>query len=141
MARLFDVGWLMTSSWWCSSSTVASQRQLCRRPQLRVARPLRPRLPNHVDVLGRPAQPYPRATSGKPPAQRLVGVGDEDRHPDVAVEQHDDLGRGAEVDRALDDPLDRGTAGWHRAGVLVDLQLLRADVRVAALADGEYAGD
>ena len=65
---------------------------------------------HHVHVLGLPAEHDAGAAAGQPLAFGLVGVGDEHGHPHSLADADDDLGRGAEVDRALDHALDRGRA-------------------------------
>ena len=67
-------------------------------------------LPDHVHVLRSPGQLHPCAASRKSLALRLVGVRHQDGHPHVARQVHDDLGRGPQVDRALDQPLDAAAA-------------------------------
>ena len=73
-----------------------------RRPHVSPGR----RLADQVHVLGLPAQRHPGAAARQPLALGLVGVGDEHGHPHVLAEVDDDLRRGAEVERALDDALD-----------------------------------
>src|ERR1700709_1450775 len=63
---------------------------------------------HHVHVLGLPAEHDAGAAPRQRLAQRLVGVGDEDRHPHSLAVAEEELGCGSQVDRALDHAFDRG---------------------------------
>src|SRR3954469_14395429 len=62
---------------------------------------------DQMHVLRVPAQAHVGAVSGQSLALLLVRVRDEDRHPHLVAEVDGDLRRGAQVERALDDSLNR----------------------------------
>src|SRR4051794_347983 len=114
--------------------------RLLGRLALRIAR-----LAHDVHLLKLPAQDHADAASGQPLPLRLAGVGNEDGHPHVPAEVDDYLRRRAQVDRALDHALDPRPAAVPRLRLPVgaehlDVELLRAHDRVAALAGGQPLG-
>ena len=95
--------------------------------------------PSHqVHVLGRPGKLYLGSSTRQLLALGLVGVGHQHGHPHSPGKSHDHLGRGAQVQRALDQALDaRCSPRPPRPG---DLELLGADDRLAAVAGREAVG-
>ena len=85
----------------------------------------------------RPGRRRPAAIAAR---RRCVGA--EDGHPHVVAEVDDHLRRGAQVDRALDDPLDPGRPRWPRRAfsISLDVELLRPHDRVAVVARAEGRG-
>ena len=95
------------------------------------------RLAQHVHVVGSPGQPHLGPSAGQTLALILVGVRHQHRHRHVVREPHHDLGRGPQIERALDDPFHVRQLGVGAVLGEADLKLLGADHRVAALAGAE----